>query len=286
MMMFRPLLPFCVAPLLAALVLSATARVAHADQRRDFMLEQSGEFGQHLIADYFGTGGQLTLEHRGGIYGRTNDYAFRASTLVGYPLAQANLSASLRVLFFEIGASIGYRAVWRNLSFEPGEHSYCDKCDRPARRDRDPILGSGPDTDRYLLSSAYVQMYAPMNEYFVLSSLLSADYQGVKPRTYDQFNTDIHDGGVMIRWETAAFIKHRDWGGIGPYVQLLSLPRAGHHETEVAYGFNAVTRPGLLTRNDTLLITFLMRPGDGYYGQHSYYMPVRALAIWRFTLTL
>jgi hypothetical protein len=271
--------------LFGSLCLCASARVAKADQRRDFMLEGS-EPGRHLIADYFGTGGQLTLEQRGEIYGKPNNYALNVSTLIGYPLGQLQASASLRVLFFEIGGTLGYRTVWRNLSFEPGEHSYCEACDRPARRARDPILGAGPDTDRYWLATAWFQMYAPINEYFILTSMLAANYQGVKARSYDWFNTDIHDAGVIGQWETAAFVKHRNWGGIGPYVQLLSLPRAGHHETEVAWGFNAVTRPGLLTRDDTLFLTFLIRPGDGYYGQHSYFAPVRALAIYRFTLSL
>jgi hypothetical protein len=64
------------------------------------------------------------------------------------------------------------------------------------------------------------------------------------------------------------------------------LPRAGKHETEVAWGFNAVTRLGLIERNDLLFATFLIRPGDGSYGQHAYYSPVRALLIYRMQLDL
>jgi hypothetical protein len=66
----------------------------------------------------------------------------------------------------------------------------------------------------------------------------------------------------------------------------MSLPRAGKHDTEFAAGFNAVTRLGLLERNDLLFLTFLMRPGDNQYGQHSYYLPIRALIIYRAVFSL
>jgi hypothetical protein len=275
---------FCLA-LALGIALLAFAHAARADQRRDYMLE-NGSVGERLILDYFGTGGQLTVEHRGRVYGASNDYSLSSSVLVGYPLAQGSVSATFRLLFLEFGASAGYRAVWRNLSFAPGDHTYCADCDRPARRSKDPILGSGPDTDRYAFGSAWLQLYAPLNDYFVLTSQLMARYEGVRPRTYDWFYTDIHDAGVITQWETLAFVKHPKWGAIGPYLQVLSLPRAGHHEVEVAAGFNAVTRLGLIKRNDMLLLTVLMRPGDGYYGQHSYYAPVRALAIYRLSLSL
>ncbi|HEY2734969.1 MAG TPA: hypothetical protein VGI70_13330, partial [Polyangiales bacterium] len=140
--------------------------------------------------------------------------------------------------------------------------------------------------DRYGFAEASIQLYAPLNEYFMFTSLLATRYEGSRPRTYDWFFTDIHDGGVITRWETFAFVKHRDWGAIGPYLQLMVLPRAGKHEAEFAYGFNATTRLGILSRNDQLFLTVLMRPNDPYYGQHSYYLPVRALLIYRIALSL
>jgi hypothetical protein len=270
--------------LLILLGLALTAS-ANADERRDYMLE-GDVFGNHLAVDYFGTGGQLTLEHRGSIYGKANSYAVNAAALVGYPLGQLTTTASLRFLFIELGGTLGYRSIWRNLSFQPGADSYCIECDRHARRHHDHVLGPGPDTDRFMFAEAKVQLYLPFNDNFVMTSLLAADYQGQRPRSYDWFYTDVHDPGVIARWETLAFVKHRDWGGIGPYLQLLVLPRAGHHESEFAYGFNAVTRLGLIARDDLLFLTFLMRAGDPYYGQHSYFAPVRALLVYRMTFSL
>lgn len=273
--------------LLAVLFLAVSARVAHADQRRDFMLNDLGAPGNYLLLDYFGTGGQVGFEHRGSIYGNSNDYTLNASALVGYPVGQVTASAAVRVLFLRFGGSIGYRTVWRNLSFEPGEDGeYCMKCDRGARRDRDPILGKGPDTDHFLMAEGNVSIFAPLNEYMVFTSTLAARYEGLRDRSYDWFFTTVHDSGVMTRSETLLFFKHRDWGGFAPYLQVMWLPRAGKHDTEVAWGFNAVTRLGLLERNDLVFLTFLIRPGDGSYGQHSYYSPVRALIIYRMQLDL
>jgi hypothetical protein len=267
-------------------LLALTTSAARADQRRDYMLEAELPHDQ-LVLDYFGTGGQLTLAHRRPLYGRSNEYSANVAALAGYPLAQLTASAALRVLFLEFGGTLGYRTVWRNLSFKPGENGeYCADCDREARRKLDPILGKGPDTDRYAFAEGRVQLYAPFNEHFVFTSLLALRYEGSRPRSYDWFFTDIHDGGVITRWESLAFFKHRNLGGIGPYLQLMVLPRAGKHEAEFAYGFNAVSRLGLLNRNDLLFFTFLMRPNDPYYGQHSYYLPVRALIIYRMTLSL
>jgi hypothetical protein len=276
-------------PVRIAVVVSVSlcllASAARADQRRDYMLE-GDLFGDHLVLDYFGTGGQLTLEHRGPIYGKANSYSGNVATLVGYPLAQVTAAATLRFLFLELGGTVGYRTVWRNLSFEQGDPGYCKNCDRQARRHQDHVLGVGPDTDRYGFAEAKVQLYVPFNDNFVLTSLLAVGYQGLRRRSYDWFYTDVHDPGVITRWETLAFIKHRDWGAIGPYLQLLVLPRAGHHDSEFAYGFNAVARLGLIERNDLVFVTFLIRPGDPYYGQHSYFAPVRALIVYRVALSL
>ncbi|HKU39296.1 MAG TPA: hypothetical protein VJR89_14140, partial [Polyangiales bacterium] len=131
-----------------------------------------------------------------------------------------------------------------------------------------------------------VQLYAPFNEWVVFVSQFAMRYEGVRPRSYDWFFTNIHDDGQISRLETLLFFKHRDVGGIAPYVQVMWLPRDGHHDAEVAWGFNAVTRLGLIQRDDLLFMTFLIRPGDDYYGQHSYFSPVRALLIYRMVLSL
>jgi hypothetical protein len=258
---------------------------ALADERRDFMLDQIPE-GNFLTLDYFGTGGQLSLEHHEPIYGASNDFVSGVNTLLAYPLAQASAYSSLRILFLELGGMIGYRSVWRSLQFDAGKDSYCVDCSRVSRRRIDPIFGASLDTDRYVYAEAKAALYAPFNEYVLFTSQLVARYEDSHDRSYDWFFTSVHDGGVITRSESMLFFKHRDWGGIAPYVQLMFLPRGPKHEMEVAYGFNAVRRLGLIDRDDLLFLTFLIRPGDGYYGQHDYHAPIRALLVYRMILAL
>jgi hypothetical protein len=260
--------------------------ISRADQPRDYMLESLGE-GNRLMLDYLGIGGGLNFEHKRTFLGSVNDYAVHAGALLTYPYGEVAAGASLRFVFFELGLHVGYRAVWRNLSFEPGDDGeFCKDCDRVARRKRDPILGGGPDTDHYPYGEGRIQVYAPFNRYFVVTSMFVAHYETSRPRSYDWVFTDVHDPGWMPRWELLAFVKDKRWGGIGPYFQLQWVPRAGKHESEFAYGFNAVSRLGLIAKNDLVFLTVLMRPNDGSYGQHSYYAALRALIVYRITLSL
>ena len=57
-------------------------------------------------------------------------------------------------------------------------------------------------------------------------------------------------------------------------------------EVTVTMTVIARSRLGLIERNDLLFATFLIRPGDGSYGQHAYYSPVRALLIYRMQIDL
>jgi hypothetical protein len=272
--------------LLAAVALCTAPTAVSADQRRDYALTGLPP-GDRLMLDYIGTGGRISVEHRRNIFGRSNDYTLGVSSLFAYPLGQVEATASVRALWFELGAAVGYRVLWRNLSFEPGENgAYCRDCDRAARRERDPLSGPGAGIDDFGFAEARLQLYAPFNEHFVFTSLFAVRYEGLAARSYDWFFTTVHDPGVMPRWEAIAMFKHRDLGAIGPYLTVSSVPRAGRHDNEFAFGFNAMTRLGLVDRDDMLFITFLMRPSDGLYGVHSYFAPVRALIVYRLMLSL
>jgi hypothetical protein len=261
------------------------AGTARGEQRRDFMLDLPPT-GTFLTVDYFGAGGQVTLAHRVPIYGSSNDLTLSASVLPSYSLGEATLRGDLRILFLSFGASVSYRSVWRDLTFEAGEDTYCIECDRVARREIDPLFGSAPGSDAFLTAEGEASLFLPFNENLVMQSLASVRYEDRHDRSYDWFYASIYDKGVMGRLETSLVLKHRDWGGIGPYVQLLMLPRAGEHVAQWAAGFNAVGRLGLIQRDDLLFFTFLIRPGDDTYGHHAFYMPVRSLLIYRITLSL
>jgi hypothetical protein len=270
---------------LAVLGLVLAAKTVRADQRRDFMLDiqPSGTF---LMLDYFGTGGQITLEHRRPIYGSANDIGVSAGLIPTYPLGEVFARADLRVLFLNFGASIAYRDVWRDLRFDAGTDRYCERCDAPSRRAKDPIFGATPTSDHFPCAEGEVSLLAPFNEHVVMQAAAALRYEGRHDRTFDWFYTSIYDHGILGRLESSLLFKDRRWGGIGPYLQLLMLPREDKHVSQFAAGFNAVSRLGLIARNDLLFLTFLIRPGDETFGQHDYYMPVRALLIYRMMLEL
>ena len=242
--------------------------------------------GTFALVDYFGTGGMLSLEHRARLYGNANDLTAGTTLVTAYPLAETTARLDLRMLFLSVGATLGYRNVWRDLRFAPGDDSYCARCARGDRRERDSLLERTPGSDAFPWAEVRASLLFPFNQYFVMSSTGALRHEDRRDRTYDWFYTSVYDRGVLGRFDTQMFFKHPDWGGIGPYLQLLVLPRAGEHEAQWAIGFNAVTRLGLLPRNDLLFLTFLIRPGDPVYGQHAYFSPVRALLIYRMVFEL
>jgi hypothetical protein len=203
-----------------------------------------------------------------------------------YPLGEASARVDLRILFLSIGGTIAYRTVWRELTFEPGEDSHCLACDRASRREVDRPFGRAPDSDAFPWGELRANLFFPFNEHAILVNNGALRYEARNDRSFDWFYTSVYDRGWLGRFESVLFLKHPDWGGIGPYVQLLVLPRAGEHEVQAAFGFNAVTRLGIMPRNDLLFLTFLIRPGDDQYGQHSYFSPIRALLIYRMIFAL
>jgi len=266
-------------------VLLGSATPTRAQQRRDWPLAVQPD-GNYLVLDNFLSGAQLSVEHRTSFYNDSNTLTLGATTLQSYPLGEATARADLRILFLQLGGSIAYRAVWRNLAFEPDPDGYCLDCTRKGRRKHDKLFGRSPGSDHWMWAEARAMLLFPFNENLVMASLFAARHEDRGPRTFDWFFANVHDGGLTSRWETQLYVKHRDWGGIGPYVQVMWLPRAGRHDTEIAVGFNALTRPGLLPRDDLLFLTFLIRPNDDSYGQHSYYLPVRALLVYRMVFPL
>lgn len=257
-----------------------------ADQRRDWPLA-SVNWGDYAYLDYLGSGAALSIERRKPIFDGSNAYTLNASALAGQYFGQVQATASLRILLLEISGTVGYRALWRNLVFEPGDNgAYCKDCDRPGRRHSDPIYGTTRNVANYPYAEGTAALYLPFNEWMVFGSLFTARYESSPDRSFDPLYTNLHDGGLLFASETTLFFKHRDWGAFGPYLQIMSLPRAGHHEIEAAWGFNALARVGLIQRNDVFVASVLVRPGDGNYGLHWYYMPARIIVAYRMAFEL
>lgn len=266
-----------------ALLLFLAAGAARAEQRRDYILDAASRTaGTFLHVDCLFTGGQLTLEQRTRIYGSANDLTVGAGVLPTFPFGEGFVRADLRLVILQLGASAAYRTTWRGLSFAPGPSGeYCADCDRLSRRD---VRNFG--SEAFPWSELRAGLVLPFNDYVVMTSTVAARYEDRPDRSFDWFYTSIFDRGWLGRWESMLFIKHSSFGGLGPFVQTLWLPREDRHQAQWAAGLNFVTRVGLLPRNDLLLVSLLARPGDDTFGQHMYFSPLRAIVAYRVTLEL
>jgi hypothetical protein len=264
-------------------LLAALSGRAAADQRRDYVLDASSRTeGTFLHVDFLFTGAQLTLEDRTQIYGGANDLTLAAGVLPTYPFGEGYVRADLRLVILQLGATAAYRTTWRGLSFAPGAAGeYCDACERGPRRAVRTF-----ENQAFGWGEARAGLVLPFNDYVVATSTGALRYEGRPDRSFDWFYTSIYDRGILGRWESMLFLKHRSFGGIGPFLQALWLPRAGKHQAQWAGGLNFVTRVGLVPRNDLLLVSLLARPGDGLFGQHMYFSPLRAIVAYRVTLEL
>jgi hypothetical protein len=259
---------------------------ARADQARDWPLNSSPT-GNFAYLDYLGVGAQLSIEHKHGFYQGANVLTLNASTLVGQYFGQVQATAALRVLILEVAGTVGYRSLWRNLAFEPGDNGeYCKECDRPGRRDADPIWDPTSGHAKYPYAEIGAGLYLPLNDNMVLGSQFLLRWEDSPDRSFDQVYANLHDGGLLYISETTMFFKHRSWGAIGPYLQVMSMPRAGTYETQVAAGLNGLVRVGLISRNDLFVASLLMRPNDDFYGQHWYFIPARLIVAYRIQFNL
>ena len=268
------------------LLLLATSTSAKASDPRDAMFSIPDD-GTQLLVDYFLTGAQLSIRHNRNLFGKANSLRLTGSGVLSYPLGQAEGRIDLRALAFEFSVSAGYRSVFRSLTFDAGKDGeYCADCSRRARRRLDPLLSASPSTSAFAFAEGRINLLLPFNDFLVGTAHWALRYEGRQPRSYDWVHTDIHDGGLFQRFEASLFAKHRDYGAIAPYVQMLRLRQGDRLRTAWAVGLNMVTRPGIVRHDDVLLITLLVRPSDPFYGQHSYFAPIRALVAYRLQFLL
>lgn len=259
----------------------AMASMARADQPRDYMLrlQPSGTFA---LIDFFGTGFQATLQHNVDVYGTLNNLQVRANALAMYPLGEVGIGADLRILILRLSADFSMRSVWRDLAFAPGERT-----DRAARAKRDVPFAGDTTSDRYAVAEGRAELVLPFNRHLLVTTSGAIRYEGPHPTSFDWLWAYVHDSGFIPRWDMQLWLHHGDWGGFGPYVEILSLPRNYDRNTVWAFGITAVTRAGLLTRRDDLIyFSFRMRPGDDEFGQHSLHAPVRGILVYRIALRI
>lgn len=255
---------------------------AHAEQARDWILAaQPG--GTDLMLDAILPGAQATIEHRIPIYGFANQLTFRANSLFVLPLYESQADVDLRILVLTLGASAGFRDTFRNLTFAPGE-----RLDRDHRRQRE--LDGRVSNEIWGFYEGRAILSLPFNDYLVFQGVNTMRFEGVPDRTFDWRTGVVHDG-QFFRSDNMLFLKHRDWGGIAPVVQILDFELGPQRTTQINYGVAIVTRPGLRRRNDLLFAQVLFHPGatlgtdeNDFYGTHLLFSPIVVTVAYRAVL--
>ena len=279
----------CVAPLcLASLCVVSIASSARAEQTRDWMIAAQPS-GTDVMLDLVFPGVQATVEHRAPVYGFSNQLTLRANALYTVPFFESQADVDLRILALTLGASGGFRRDNHSLSFEED-----DSLGRRKRRLRD--IDGLYETATYGYGEGRATLSLPINDYVLFNGINTLRFDDSPDRTFDWRQGVVHDSGPTFRSDLMLFLKHRDWGGFAPMMQILNFGLGDHRFTQINYGFMAVTRPGFIRGGDIIFLQFLFHPGStlgGYdnadsYGMHLFFAPIvftlayrMVLPVWR-----
>jgi hypothetical protein len=265
---------FVYVTLLMAAALTAT-NDARAEQRRDWMVAPQPA-GTYANVDVVFPGAQLMLEHRRSFYGVANELNIKASILPTIVFMESQLDADFRLVVLSLGGSVGFRDVFHNITFGPGETNY----DRVARRSVD--LGGSYTNQFSTFGEGRATLSLPLNDNMVFLSVNAVRFESGPDRTFDWRLGIVRDSGMQFRSDTTFFLKHRSFGAIGPQVQILNYALNGLRNTQVNYGFTFTTRPGMRARNDIFFLSVLFGmggtvngvPTENIYGNHLFKLPV------------
>jgi hypothetical protein len=270
----------------AALVALASARPARAEQARDWMISAPAD-GTFANVDLVVPGAQLGLEHRVPIYGMANQLTLRANALLMVPFLEPQADVDLRIVVLTLGASVGYHTDLAHMDFYPGQPD-----DRVERRRR--FIDGDMNTASWGYGEGRATLSLPFNDNLVFNAInyLHVDGSGMADRTFDWRNGVVRDGGVLLKSDIMLFVKHRDWGAIGPMMQILNYGLGNDRLTQINYGVQIVTRPGFVRRNDIFFLQLLFNPGSTFgtydnskgYGNHLIYSPIAFTMAYRMVL--
>jgi hypothetical protein len=242
---------------------------AAADQQQDWLFAGPGKPGSYLNLDVIFGGLQAGAEHRINIYGKTNQLVLRASALAAIPFGSTQVDADMRIVIFAIGTSFGMQDTWRNQEFALDQPIH-----RKMRREREAAGEFEAATFGFWEGRAGLVL--PFNQYVLLNNANYLRFTGAPERSFDNLIGVVHDGNYF-RSDIQLFGLHREVGGIGPMMQILNYPLDGERHTQFNYGFIGVTRAGLVSRYDLLMLQVLVNFGDdlgGYDNSDNYGMAI------------
>lgn len=262
------------------------AASVRAELPRDYFLDAPAA-GTFSMSDVYNVGAQQSLENRAHLEEGMSMLTTRLSGIASYPYADGSINLDARVFLFTLGGSAGYRHVYRNHTFEPGEDS-----SRDARNDRES--DGDFDSQGYAYGEGRLRMVIPLDPFFLISTN-TLRWEDADDNSFDWLHANKHDGGRLFKSEATLFFRHRDLGGIGPYARYMNVPRTksdGTHDRrdELHYGLVFGTRPGWVRPRggnaDLFLLQLVFKFGDEDFGLHPYRLPVYPLAVYRVVMKL
>lgn len=264
-------------------------------QRRDYFLDAPRP-GTFVHADVFTAGAQATLEKRIALEDENlGMFHLRANAMASLGYADFGAHTDIRFLgLFTIGGSVGYRRVWQNYSWDPATTPN-NRDNRHAKLDSasDP---RGPKVASWPWFEARARMVIPLEPLWFVSNATmrwespgsdgKQDSNGMPDNAFDWFHTNVHDSGRLFRFDATMFYRHRSFGGVGPTIRYMDLPRGGERVSELAYGLTLGTRPGMFRKDDLFLLQMLFdfKDKDKSFGWHVgplYKIPSYIMLIYR-----
>jgi hypothetical protein len=224
-------------------------------QQRDYFLDPP-RAGTFVHADLFTAGVQATLEKRMALEDESLSMLhLRANAMASIGYADLGLQSDLRFGgLFTIGGGMGYRRVWNNFSPPPDIANT-----RERRHDKDEPRGDKAVNWPWFELRA--RMVIPLESLWLVANAASR-WEGtvgdsMPENAYDWFHTNVHDPGQITRLDATLFYRNKHFGGLGPTIRYMNMPRAGERVTEVVYGLTFGTRPGFFRKDDLLLVQTL-----------------------------
>jgi len=260
---------------------------ASAELPRDYFLDPPTA-GTFFHSDVYNVGVQESLEQRSHLEEGMSMLHLRASGIASYPYADGSANVDARVFLFTLGASAGYRHVYRDHTFAPDEDR-----SRQARLDREENDEIGSQGFPY--AEGRLRLVIPLDIAFMVNTA-TVRWEDGNDNSFDWFHGIVHDSGTMFKYEGVLFFRHRDFGGVGPAIRYMNVPRLSYatgeskRRNEFHYGFALGTRPGFVKPRhgnaDLFLLQALFKFGDETYGVHSYRIPVSWIAAYRASLKI
>jgi hypothetical protein len=243
--------------------------------QKDYFLDPpAAGLWAHLDAITIGT--QASLEHRLEVDGDITMLVTRLSGLASLGYAETAAHADFRVALFTVGGSVGYRRAWRNFALP-------NDVDNTAKIRREMDKGESPferNAINWPWAEGRLRAVIPLESLWLVTNG-ALRHEGGPGNAFDWFHTNVHDGGLLWRADATLFVRHEDYGAIGPAIRYMRYPKKGQQVDEIAYGFTLGTRPGWRRKMDLFLFQFLTVPTSDEFGFHVLRVPFYTMLIYR-----